>query len=1203
METDLHSLQTHYAKWGISVQYFVELLDDLQRQRCLALCQDAWQDHIFALDYLPWLYTQEAAHAAALWRLVGDEAFQQAKLTRQSDCYRPLPADVRTALDCAVQHHNLPAIVRFGFLLPQALFRARFAGGPTITRLAKEGRYDAALRHVELLTDPLLVPVRYRLLLIIAWLAALNSKRDDPSRAAYHGEHARQALQRALHTPGHIDSAWSPVLLRLAEALLAAGISEATEVLLRFGGQEEHIAFEFIIPSSPATQMHTRFAGHYYLVQLAQTSALPIEVREGLIREAEALVHNAPSKKRLAPLAYIASAYAAVLREDEATRVCEGLVQEFEAQLGSGKADPELAGLAELVTDTLRDLRNTGWAAALCSRLLPSEALPPPFRGYVLACVGERLWALGERQRARQVIGSAVSAVQDVRHPLARVWVLRRVVKSTLQMQGQGQGRQLFRLLRLTTACLGQLLKRIPDAATLEDWYHQHQQGPSEGFLRRFRRSQQAQALWDYTTSKASAPPEEFAWIQGGTNSGWPGSTASRELRELVCTLSTVLAASGPKVWQQAEAAVSRFLDLWEAVVERDVDRLPDLLDMAWQLDRAGAALAERAVQLFVQGVQLVMAIRRKPPTARQGKGPLSWQGSEHHLIEYLARFALTHPEFWDKHRDQLTPLVPQLDTLRPGFGVALQARDLSFFQSDQEDDPWEEMQQGMDAYRKGVIRPQWQWVDRAADALARGDAVEAAARFEADALAVAAYEAERQSQGLLGLTLLALARQLGQCQQVERASEIIRLLMRHRCSQGAELLRAQPKEMEALSQGIVHILTENLEIPLKPPQCEEILRFIEELRTLDALEETPFFVVASAQASLRSGDLGSLNLWLPEVLKQAQQPEKALPCVLHLLDLADECRQSDLSGWAEHIGDAACEILEGVPLQKLDLALAPVAARRLHQSGRPAEAQRIFQRGLAAVDAPKARERGLAAADALKGPNKRAVALAVVARELDKAGAGTWGHAVTSSLLRQIDESVHDATRSDQAQVNFLCQVAEALSDCAAGARAHRFLAQATDIAARADNPSKQHMFAQVAEVMVRTGQGEQVLALVSKEITDPETCADLYLLQSAWAASHTEAENVYALLQAFPADRRGHKWVVGMAELLGKLAWKQGWPSQWSQQLAALVGGPSAESFGIVDVIVGELVSLCPDEDQLLATAAVCLTSLQWPERPPWS
>lgn len=59
----LDFLENAYNKWGEALPFFVGLLDKFELTRIIAWCEDKWQTHIFALDFLPPLYVRQAEYA------------------------------------------------------------------------------------------------------------------------------------------------------------------------------------------------------------------------------------------------------------------------------------------------------------------------------------------------------------------------------------------------------------------------------------------------------------------------------------------------------------------------------------------------------------------------------------------------------------------------------------------------------------------------------------------------------------------------------------------------------------------------------------------------------------------------------------------------------------------------------------------------------------------------------------------------------------------------------------------------------------------------------------------------------------------------------------------------------------------------------------------------------------------------------------
>lgn len=1141
--------------------------------------------------------------------------------------------DVHAALDLAIDPLSLPEIVRFGVLLPQAISEARLAVPRSIVRLVEEGNYDAAFRHIALLTDPPLAPTRYRLLLIVAWLAAL--KRDyDRDNAAYHLNTAREALHQPLQTQGTIPAAWSAVVLNLVEVLLEKGITEATALLKGFGRLANKNDVE-------------RVYACRYLAQVAQS--LPASHVPELCRLAEEWVKELPAGERPEGLGYVASTYAKRGCEGDAERICEELVRQYERECAQ-RTDPDVARLAELITERLGDISDRDWAAGVCAQLRPNDTCPVPLRGYVLACISERLWKLEAYAEGEAAIDAAIQAAEAAVHPLAQARVLERVVMAALQVRGASREERLLRLLRLSDACLDRHLKRIPDSQSLYDWLNE-----SGISLRRVQPLEQV--LWERT--RAECLDAERDWIRQESDL-WPYLAPIRSLLELACDLLQELKGSG--VWEEARQIVSTVIWRANPIGRRAAyEELAIQLEMARQLDVIGEGpLASEAVRAFRQPCNhfiFIPLIPMQPMSERETIQirPREWLFMRR-LTNYLGRFCLNDDDdFQTKHYDQFGPLLDQCDAIRQGFRAALHDNDFDFFQNHEDMD---ELDEGFDADREdGSIRDRHlegteaipifrfdkrkvppsrgRLVGEAEECIRRGEYSEAAKRFAEDVGWTSDFA--RQAEWFPRFCGLGLARQLGLCGQVGRAIEPIRDLIR-KVNPG--LLAAPSGEMDEFLLRIVHILTERADEPFAGGLEATTLSRIEYFHQLADLEDDPFLIVVSAQAYLRGSaqeNREKVIRYLHKVLRLVEQPQQVVSIVPELLKLANECSTSEvkLRNWTQDILGVIYEILEALPNNKLDLSVASTAAQHIYRQGNREKARHIFDRcrekalecGRHIMEQPLdrvkdvMRERLLSEASNLRAPGlflfasleDRAVAMATVFRGLTQCDE-KWADEVFEPLSETIERSLQLATVPQK--VRFLCQVAEALADCTYRIKGRVLLTRATDILRELKSPKEQEaMFAQVAKAMLRTGQRSEALAYAERWIPHVAIREEFYIEYAGHAAtaSREDAERAYRLLiEKIPPDRQGDtrpiaarsrrglrirpdehgdKWTQVMAMLLATLGRDQGWPSEWARRLAGLLCIPNAEQLTAfdVDLVLRALVSLCNDDDILLQTAAV--------------
>ncbi len=1163
-EATLHELDCfvrEYEQWGSALHVLPHLVQDQKALEELIRWSRNWQNNPFGLDCLPLLYAR-VGRSEDLWRLVRDNTFQQKKLEKHAVCYRSLLDDVRTALALAVKEHRLPELVRFGFLLPWAAFQVRFAGELKIVPFARKGMYKAAFRQVDLLTGPVLAPTRYRLLLVIAWIAALNSDRDDPEQADRHLDNARRALSQAVRAPATIASEWSEVVLKLVETLLAKGITEAIEVIKLFGGQ-------------PGQKDQGRKYACHYLAQLATSSTIPRNITGTFLREAENLAGDLPGEARPSEVGFIASAYASLECEEDAKRLCEGFVGEFTARIQSGEGGPSLAALAEEIANLLKDLRDTSWATGICTGLLPGEDLPQPFRAHVLACVGERLLDLRASEEGGIAVNSAITAAERIAHPWVQAPALKRALQAAQKVEGRDQTERLLQVLKLARSCLEKHLAMPPDTRQLGAF-----------FLFKKDRDERF-SDWQ----RQGYPPGEFDWLFFKGEMAWarPRDPIA-ELWPLVCALLESLQGAGEEPLKQAREVVSRFIALLEQLGEQEQedgdddwrDALFPLLNMALKLDGINETnLSSQAMESFVPIFQRELS--DDPPSVRR----FSYFISERELIRVLGELAVSRQDLWNKHRDQLDTLLPHIEKKRPGFLEALRSGDLSRFEPEYFDDEQYEEFEREEAHLKGrVMRPMAEWVDRANEALSRGNLIEAAECFEADTFSVKDYEEKRQYEGFIGRSFLALASRLGQVQKVEQAAELVRLLIRS--------LELSVEEDRGFLGQIVYALTAHVEIPLDI----ELLRWIKE-----QIDDQDWFLIMVTRAFLRRGDWARVEKLLPEVMKL----KATLRLVPPLLDLADECVKASLTDSAKKLLNAVYKILNSWSRNNEYLSVAPAAARRLYQRGMLDEGRRIFQRCLeefeVELDLYKEQSRYPERLDRDIDLSV-AVLLATVARELQPVKEKELAGSAISALSQRVEEFLQQRTESDRNKVEFLCKVARALADFENGTRASDLLARASRIAEGFDHPAeKEKWLSEVARAMLAIGRREErakVVSVAREKITDPVWREEVYLDYANTLADDgpaEEAEEAYELLKDIPRDRRDDRWVWRMASLLAKLGRNQEWPSKWSRRLADLLS--DVERLETVDCILGCLIMRCSSEAELLRTAEVCRT-MQLPRKP---
>lgn len=371
-----------YRRWGSVLHLLPDLVDSPERDELILWCENQEGARSeFALDCLPTLYAR-AGQAEKLWALLADEEFQERKLREDRWCFRSLTEDVRLALQLAVERGHLPEIVRFGLLRPTLALRVRAAGvgdllepqdvvsgqrfAPVVTELARSSDYSHAFRRVDRWSGPRHAPVRYRLYLIIAWVAALNGRGHGGEE---HRETARLAVGRALETPGTIDPRWNKVVRTVVEELRAAGIPEATGILDRMSrnGPADALAFdedrapvedeelvfdedrplvddevkqlvEEVAELLAADEVRPPVDGEVgrlvkeianvapsracaQLIELAGSPRLGLLTRVALLREAEAHVRRLPAGDRTFRLIMLASAYEAINLRADAERI------------------------------------------------------------------------------------------------------------------------------------------------------------------------------------------------------------------------------------------------------------------------------------------------------------------------------------------------------------------------------------------------------------------------------------------------------------------------------------------------------------------------------------------------------------------------------------------------------------------------------------------------------------------------------------------------------------------------------------------------------------------------------------------------------------------------------------------------------------------------------------------------------------------
>lgn len=1194
---ELECLARDYATWSP----VLSLLPDLLRDRVVVQALIDWCEHgqaqLFGLDCLPALYAC-AGNVEALWRRVRDAAFQQQKLAQHEPCWRSVVADVRLALEHAIQAQRLPEMVRFGLLLPWATWAVRFTG--YVTPLAAHGRYETALQHVDLLAAPRQASVRYRLLLSIAWMAALNS-RQEHARATYHVEQARQALARAYHTDGTIDVAWRPVVLKLVETLLAQEIPEAIEVLKRFGRE------------AGSTERNRAYACRY-LAQLAQEAVLPRERRVWLVREAEALANALSGEDHHAELAALAATSAALGDEGDAQRLWASLVEAFATRVSAGETGPAVAHLAEVITATFGDGGGQHGRIDLCTQLCPRPEWPWPLQAYVGACVGARLWALDATQHARQVLADAVSAVAHVRHPLVQVQVLPRVLQAVQAMPGPDHEPFLLPLLRAVQAGLTRYLAVLP---LLVVWQRQQSEAASEALAKILyggetgpdSSEQEGQAaldalatatgppnaatlLWELT--KGDCPPAEYAWIEGKDEEPLQ---SDRPLTRLTSVLGTLLEA----LWTAGKATVRPARRLvWTCLQQLDALRTHEAprgvyWEASWALCRLAGQLhqyqekelAAQAVQAFVESLE----------TARRSESEKFSERLldivyEPDIGDYLRELTFSCPDFWHAHQDQLRRLEGdegQLGHAIKEIQEALAAGDLPSLASEPEDydDSWDD-DNGRFDYQKGNIRPYRKWVERAKDTLTEGKLVEAAWYFEADALAVKDYEAAAHGEGFLGLTFLTLARRLGQCHQQGQARAVVDTLL-HTVTR----FWHQWRLWEPLPSAFVSRLTNSAEIPFDRAFVKVLAPYLDHHRVRRLLTVSLAF--------LRRRDLELARQLLAEVLeaaqqapdgrvpfsfvRESQQPEALLQYLPQWLEVAEACWDNDTTiVWGERMLAVVSEILTTMPIRQFEVWQGCAVATCLARYGQREAARRMLQRCLEATE-----HRTL---------DKRVVDVAKIVQALYNAGqtsADDWAWAedlVTTTLAPQLAAIPTLEGVSVHAKVGCLCAVVEALAETAP-AHSAAPLASATHLAKSCeDADAHAQLGLQIAKTMLHVGQWQQAFAYAEAPSTDPLSREELYL-EAAATVPLERGEELYTRLAAVPLERQGDRWVQAMAGLLVKLGRAQGWSSVWVARLAALLRTTHAERLATVDVVLGALVDLCPDENVLITTAEVCQTT----------
>ncbi len=1166
---ELDCLAREYGHWGASLYLLPDLISD-QTVLCelLKWCQP-WQQNLFALDCLPLLYLR-VERFQEMWDLVGRPVYCREKLKKHWLCHRSIQNDVRTALDIAVKRHNLAEMVRFAFLLTSATAEARFPFERKFCDMATDARYEAATRQVDLLAGRELESVRYRLFLIIAWIAALNSDRDDPERAEHHLDNARRALERALQTEGIIACAWSAVVLKLAETLLAKEINGAVEVVTRFGSDSNE--------RQSALECSCRC-----IAQLAKSSNLRREIREHMVRmvrTAEGLAqdpHNLSGDDRPSKLSsLIASAYGALNYDEDAKRICASLVTEFEERLQSGETGVRLAWLAEAITDMPGDIQDRNWIAGMCSRLLTNDDFPSPFRGYVLACVGELLWYLEDRERGRQAVRQAITAAEDIRHPWTQASVLTRVVQAARKVECEGEGGHLLRLLNMSKDCVERLLGLLCSfLESKERWSWSGRLEKPDKMVSHwdslFDTIFSGLGFWRYV--ERDSPPEESEWTDKGSYVGPRVEKVINDLVALECSVLESLRGLGQEAASEGRSTISRFIALLKSAADEEAcrdDRLKlfsrdivwGLWETALELDRIGEFdLSSHAIDAFAVCFQEIRRSRSEFDRL------VLWLKTD---IDNLGIAILSNEGFRSKHLEKLANVVSVIEDERPGFREALEAGYLSYFLPGP---------RNADLY--GVVTPQRELVRVADRALGRGNLVEAAKCFEADVLSVRKYETARQYKGFHGLSFLALVRRLAQRHMIEQAMECSRKVLQF-------LIPRRRKLSDEAARQLVDILA--------------------------TFSDKDLYEISSAIRHdggflwdiMWTLSLSSRQEWerVQILVSQIKISADASPAIPELLALADTCSDRSLIDSAGKIYIATFAIAKAALISReyecasyereddwsrhlRDCCLAAVAARRFLQRNMRDEGERIFQ---LCVDK----------AEWLRNDEEAGVALSTIARELQKAGKSEWASVVAINLAERITRHLRITMGIPRPQVEYLCGIAGALADFEDGKRARALIADATEIAKGLDDSGmREKLVVRVVKAMLKVGQQVEALSLAKQELTGLAAREEVSLFCADAAARRVSIPVAYALLEEIPPDRRGGKWVRCMAGLLAKLGRDQGWPSQWSRKLAALLNSPHIERLATADFVLAQLISLCQADEDLLKTAAMCET-IPFPNTP---